>query len=157
MLTLLVAVLSPSIAATGSGSPLAVAVSCGNQTSADIAAGGSLTATFGVPATGLATVTFSTCRTAVDTVLTVDGTEYDDSSLCGTSNERVAIQVAHRPPGTTISIAVRFYDRQRSGMLQLDVQCGTLTPTGTPTTTAPHYRGGHLCADRCADRCADTG
>ena len=74
MLPLLVAVLLPtSTAATGSGSPLAIAVSCVHPASKaqGSKARGVLTGAFVVPATGLAKVTFSTvtCRTAVDTVL----------------------------------------------------------------------------------------
>lgn len=53
--------------------PTTVPLHCGGSLSMDVGAGGSLTGIFVVPATGLAKVTFSTCNTAPDTVLTVDG------------------------------------------------------------------------------------
>ena len=118
---------------------------CGDSTSGDVGPGGSLRWNLTVPAAGVVSVTFSTCDTMVDTVIAVDGIDYDDDSrdgaeLCGWNNERVAIQVAGRP-GAIIMVEARFYNSSVGGTVRLAVVCSTVAPTLSPTTHAPTATG----------------
>ena len=110
-------------------------IHCGEPLSLDVGAGSSLSAAFTVPAVGVAVATFTTCDTDGDTVLTIDGVEYDDaagaSHQCGTSNERVAIEVADRRAGATVPLEARFADARKTGTLKLNVVC-----IGAPSTMA---------------------
>ena len=123
-------------AATTISPPTPIDIHCGDPPlSVDVGAGGSLAAVFAVPAGGLAKVTFSTCDTTPDTVLTVDGIDASGASKkCGSNNERVAIQVGDRPAGATFAVEMLFKSARKTGTLQLVVACHALSPTAAPTT-----------------------
>ena len=100
-------------------------VRCGEQMFADVAAGGSLTAAFAVPApaASLSSATFSASSgTAADTVLTVNGVEMDNA-INVHRRGRLTIQLADRPAGATVPVELRFQSTGVSGTLQLDVAC----------------------------------
>ena len=88
---------------------------------------------------------FATCDTTADTVLVIDGHNYDEIGSCGVTgkNERVVATVAAVAQGTagSLPVLVRFYDSSHAGTLRLSVTCATVPPTASPTTRAPTLLG----------------
>ena len=129
-------------------------IGCGDTAAAAVRAGGSAhwAFEFTQPQEGggfdrLGELTFATCDTGGDTVLTIDGHAYDDTGGCGPArtNERVTVPAARRGGNVSSSVAiliqVRFYDPSLPGTVRLGVACSTFAPTTAPTTTAPTVAG----------------
>ena len=122
----------------------AINVGCGDDVTAVVVAGGSVEWAFAPPLQSTYTaVLFATCNTDGDTVLSLDGREYDDEDYydgggCGTGgrNERVLSL-----PVGSVAIRVRFYNSSMAGTIRLGVECSTTPPTLSPTTHAPTTSG----------------
>ena len=136
--------------------PVTANVDCGDTAAAAVRAGGSAHWSFvftplqdpeGGGFDRLGELTFATCDTGGDTVLTIDGHACDDTGGCGPArtNERVTIPAARRGGNVSSSVAiliqVRFYNRSLPGTVRLGVACSTFAPTTAPTTTAPTVAG----------------
>ena len=136
-LTLLAAPAIASPTPTPTPTAPAAIIGCGANVSATVVPGGSAAWTF----TGAqGSVVFATCDTTADTVLSVDGREYDDgTNSCGTAghNERVVVAAAAQAMAGSLPVLVRYYNSSQAGTLRLSVTCATVPPTASPTTRAP--------------------
>ena len=140
--------------------PHPLPIACGDTTTVEVPAGGSAVWTFAAPAAGDYTaIEFATCGTGGDTILSLNGVDYDDEGIgiyvpdgvssvaCGAdgTNERVAMPAPLiTQAGGLVDVQVRFYDLSVAGRVRLDVSgqaSASSPPTATPTTTVPTAAG----------------